>query len=104
MNFLQASCIAIISAWKTVVCIGSRILSAIISLFLYCMVKPEPACWSVKLPSVYMLICDSVGLAVWFKLSVLTKYLCGGFVSLILSEVTLVSELFVSGTLFQWYL
>ena len=38
MNFLQASFIAMISAWKTVVCIGSRMLSAIISLFLYCMV------------------------------------------------------------------
>ena len=38
INFLQASFIAMISAWKTVVCIGSRILSAIISRFLYYMV------------------------------------------------------------------
>ena len=52
MNLLQASFVAMISAWKTVVSIGSRILSVIISLCLYCMVYPEPACSSVKLPSV----------------------------------------------------
>ena len=78
---------AIISAWKTVECMGSRILSAINSLFLYCMVYPDPACSSVKLPSVYMLICNSVGFVVLVKLSVLTVNFCGGLVSLILSKV-----------------
>ena len=38
IKVLQASFIAMISAWNTVVCIGSRILSAISSFFLYCMV------------------------------------------------------------------
>ena len=43
-----------------------------------------------------MLICDSVGLAVLFKLCVLTVYLCGGFISFILSEVWLLTALCVS--------
>ena len=45
-----------------------------------------------------MLICDSVGLALCVKLSVFTVYLCGGFVSLILSAVWFMSALCVSIT------
>ena len=38
LKALQASLIVIISAWNTVVCIGSLMLSAIISRFLNCIV------------------------------------------------------------------
>ena len=48
-----------------------------------------------------MLICDSVGLAVLVRLSVLTVNLCGGLVSLILSVVWLLSASSVSITVFQ---